>query len=612
MAGFRDFGLHYRKRSTPLAGADTDHIVLFADVTGDTFFIDENGNITSLRLNNAYISGFASISGDLFVNGSASISGDATVQQDLLVKEDISVWGRGYIGEDLEVDSFAKIDQTLEVGGDISGNSSLYVLENIWVDGNLDINGTVNFGSIGTASGNFQFASDVDVGGTFTVDNDAFFNSNVSVSGNHTILGDLIINGNVGIIGGLTVDSLGTISGDVYFTDNFEVQGNSYFIGDIETDGQLDVYGDALFQEDVQINSTLTVDANALFKQDVTIYANTTIDGVLSVSGNGTFYSNIDMKQNLNVDGSVNIEIDARVDRDLVVHRDVTIDRNLFVEGIVNFDSIAVIDNDLHVGQDIYAHDDLYVEDFAQISGGVHIINLGKNNTNGLHRNENPIIGSEPEDSSDHSILWVQGNTVCLSGGSYKTYLQTIENEDNGGFLRCVNPDDFDVVTISQTCSNGDGVIEIFDLSGGSTLFLTGDRTAAYQLEVTGNAYFTGEIHADDIQTDSIQVGETTQLSEIVTLSGSSWVELSISAQRGTAVLMVAGVADDTPAATFMTASSSISGAGIVNRIVSSSASEGDELEARWFGSSNIEIRKDALTPTNDGLYTVSIIRIGE
>ena len=60
-----------------------------------------------------------------------------------------------------------------------------------------------------------------------------------------------------------------------------------------------------------------------------------------------------------------------------------------------------------------------------------------------------------------------------------------------------------------------------------------------------------------------------------------------------------------------MAASASTSGAGIVSTTVSAPAPNGDQLEARWLGNKNIEIRKDQLNQENNGLYTISIIRIG-
>ena len=333
------------------------------------------------------------------------------------------------------------------------------------------------------------------------------------------------------------------------------------------------------------------------------------VDGVSSVSGDATFYSDVDLKADLNVDGSLNVEVDTEIDGNLVIHSDATVDGDFFVQGSINFDSIGILDNDLHVGQDIYAHDDLYVEDFAQISGAVHIINFTKNNVDGLHVNGNPNNGAEPEDDSYHSILWVQGNTVC---SPVKTYLTTLENEDFGGFLRAVNPYDIDVIALSQTCSSGHGLIEVMDVSGGSSFVVNADpnpdvcvvsvtgsacltenvtisgdilaggsvtisgglltssaiisgdvlassatisgdilassMTVSGSLDVSGVAEFDNDVIINEdlsvvgtTSTSSAEIGDMTATSEIVSLSGDLWVELSISTQKGAAMLMASG-----------------------------------------------------------------------
>lgn len=516
MAGFRDYGINFKKNGSQPISADANHLALSATNDYTLHLTNASGGYAHLHVQDLYVDGVANVSAGFWnidyanIEYTLSVSGDATFGSDVLILDDLSVWGDSYVGGNKEIDGTVVAHSTLEVDGDITGHSNLRIDLSSVVGGNSTVSGSVLIGGSSDTNGNANVDGNVTIGGTELVNGTSNIignlttNSSLFVNQNATITGNTSILGNTGIVGNLSVTGASTLNGNVVANNDVAISGFAVINETLTVTG------------DITGTSNLNIKQDAIVEGDVSVYGNELVNGNISVSGNvyvnglvvqgvGTsadvvlnnnliVTDNVDICGNLNVLTNVNVEGNTEIDGTLTVHTDLVVDGNATIQGIVNFDALGTLDNDFHVGQDLYAHDDLYVEDFAEVSGALHIINYTKNNVNGLHRNENSGgVTAEPGYAPYHSILWVEGNAAN------NNYLATFENSDlnGGGYIRCVNDYDIDVVNIRQIIG-GAGSISVFNQDGLEIINLTASTT--WTTNISSGVY----IWDDSVRTNEI------------------------------------------------------------------------------------------------------------
>jgi predicted acyltransferase (DUF342 family) len=516
MAGFRDYGLNFKKNGNQPISADANHLALSATNDYTLHLTNASGGYAHLHVQDLYVDGVANVSAGFWnidyanIDYTLSVSGDATFGSNVYIDDNITVGGSSYISGNSSLVGDSLINGKLDVRGNVSGASNLIIDLNSTIRGNETVSGNFRVGGNtrldGTAdiTGNVNIGSNVYINGTELVNGDLSTNSNFraslnsTISGNETIGGNLLVNGssrvltnssvvgNVGISGTAQINQTLVVDGNISGQSNLWIDDNAIIEGNVGISGNQYVSGDEFIDGDITVAGNVYV--SGLIIQGSASSADVYLNNNLVVSQNVTVSGDTFIGSNLNVEG------DTEIDGTLTIHTDIVVDGNATIQGIVNFDSLGTLDNDFHVGQDLYAHDDLYVEDFAEVSGALHIINYTKNNSNGLHRNENSGgVTSEPGFVPYHSILWIEGNPI--SGN----YLGHFYNESiSGGFVKYEN-NLGNIVLSNEQSLNGDGLLYVNNKFGQHILTTSGDQTENYQVSLSGNFEIYGDIKCDSI-----------------------------------------------------------------------------------------------------------------
>ena len=361
------------------------NIVTSGGYNSDTFIFNEDKFLIDGETGNTTIAGTLSSAGQATLN-SLVVTNNSTISGNLILSGDIAVNGGDLTTNKTTFNLLNNTATTINIGsaatqitlgktGDnwVTTNSNLEVTRNLTVGYQFDI-----------ADGKFQFdgvygdQGATRLQGILEVGQNALFESGLTVDG-PTTLHTLTVNNNFAVSTKFSID---------HTTGNTSITGTLDVTGNVETG---------------ELSST-----------------NTTVTGTLDVTGAADFGNN------LNVDGTLNVEGASTVNDTLHVTGAVDFDNNLNVDGTLNVLGSVTIDDNLDVDGTLSVVGTLDVDGAissnASIStSGGSITGQSIHDTKGELRAvpQNEPSGSYTLVAADHGKHILASNTITIDGGIF-------------------------------------------------------------------------------------------------------------------------------------------------------------------------------------------------
>jgi predicted acyltransferase (DUF342 family) len=360
---------------------------------------------------NIFIANDASINGNLFNTGFIQTNGDNIINKRLFTTGDSSLNGNIIINSTSLLANDSSMNSRLFIGKDSSLNGNLYIDNDVIINGLLTVQQYTAATEINTTATNYKFISNEDL----SINYKLFTNNNVYVNGQ-------IYSNNNATINGVSIGSSNDDSTNVTFgtsllnntgTNNTAVGYNSLLsntngannsaVGDYAgatnlTGSQLTFIGHGSNVTADSFNQSSAIGYNSQISQSnnivlgtpneyVLTLGNTNLNGRLFIADDSFFNKNIDIIQDLNVQGNLNL-IDVNTTNtnqninlsnrnvDEISLNIVGIRNDTFLYGNMNINKKDISMNSrLFVGGDTSFNDDMYIKKKSTITQEAYLNN---------------------------------------------------------------------------------------------------------------------------------------------------------------------------------------------------------------------------------------------